>query len=281
MTALVKRSRPRRRGYSDVPHGLWTLGSLTASARLILGWLHSHDAGYLQTITVNRIRREFATSSVAKYLDEMEEAGFVTVERKGNGQAASIVLQMDPWEALYTAPPQDGEPGRDRLGSDDDDRAETGSVPRRDRLGDRAETGSVSAPISARVEDQGEDHVGDQKRTSASPASTGPLSDAEVLERFERFWGRYPRPAGKPAARKAFKSRVKTHEQLRAVQAGFVRWEEFWRENSTPENFVPYPATWLNQERYHDPVPTVESAQGALDVAKSLFEQYESEEASS
>lgn len=275
MTALVKRSRPRRRGYSDVPHGLWTLGSLTASARLILGWLHSHDAGYLQTITVNRIRREFATSSVAKYLDEMEEAGFVTVERKGNGQAASIVLQMDPWEALYTAPPQDGEPGRDRLGSDDDDRAETGSVPRRDRLGDRAETGSVSAPRSARVEDQGEDHVGDQKRTSASPASTGP-SDTE---RFERFWKRYPRRAGKPAAKRAWKSALK-RSQLDEIQTGFLAWETFWTENRTPEEFIPYPATWLNQERYNDTPPAVESTQGALDVAKALFEQYESEEAS-
>ncbi len=273
MTALVKRSRPRRRGYSDVPHGLWTLGSLTASARLILGWLHSHDAGYLQTITVNRIRREFATSSVAKYLDEMEEAGFVTVERKGNGQAASIVLQMDPWEALYTAPPQDGEPGRDRLGSDDDNRAETGSVPRRDRLGDRAETGSVSAPRSARVEDQGEDQVEDQKRTSASPASTGP-SDTE---RFERFWKRYPRRAGKPAAKRAWKSALK-RSPLDEIQAGFLAWETFWTENRTPEEFIPYPATWLNQERYNDTPPAVESTQGALDVAKALFEQYESEE---
>ena len=273
MTALVRRSRPRRRGYSDVPHGLWTLVELSAAARLILGWLHSHDAGYLQTVTVNRIRREFGTSSVPKYLAEMEDAGFLQVDRRGNGQASEIILLMDPWEELFTPPPQ-GEARRDRLGSDDGDRAEIGSVPRRDRLGERAETGAVSAPRSARVEDQVEDQVGDQERTSASPASTTP----SITERFERFWQLYPRRAGKPAAKRAFKGAVK-RSGLAAIQEGFVTWETFWRVNGTPEEFIPYPATWLNQERYNDPTPQVTSEQGALDVAKALFDQYQAEEA--
>lgn len=272
-TALVRRSRPRRRGYSDVPHGLWTLVELSAAARLILGWLHSHDAGYLQTVTVNRIRREFGTSSVQKYLAEMEDAGYVEVERRGNGQAASIVLMMDPWEALFTPPPQDV-PSRDRTGSDDGNRAETGSVPSRDRTGDRAETGSVTEPRSARVEDQGEHQGEDQERTSASPSSTGP-SDTE---RFEKFWQLYPRRGGKPAAKRAFKGALK-RSGLPAIQEGFVRWSAFWRINGTPEEFIPYPATWLNQERYNDPTPQVTSEQGALDVAKALFDQYQAEEA--
>lgn len=274
MTGLVKRSRPRRRGYSDVPHGLWTHVELSAAARLILGWLHSHDAGYLSSVTVNRIRREFGTSSVPKYLGEMEDAGFVEVERRGNGQASSIVLLMDPWEDLFTPPPQpveSVEARRDRPGSDDDDRAEIGSVARRDRLGDRAETGSVSAPRSARVEDQGEDQVEDQERTSASPSSTS------ASERFEKFWKVYPRRAGKPAAKRAFKGAVK-RSGVAAIQTGFLKWEAFWRINGTPEEFIPYPATWLNQERYNDEPPQITSESAALDIAKELYAQYEAEE---
>ena len=280
MTALVRRSRPRRRGYSDVPHGLWTHVHLSAVARLILGWLHSHDAGYLSTVTVNRIRREFATSSVPKYLTEMEEAGFIEVERRGNGQASSIVLLMDPWEELFTPPSTEEEPRRNRLGSDETNRAETGALPRRDRRADRAETGALTAPKPARVEDQVEEQGEDQERTSASPSSTGSLSAAEVIERFERFWTRYPRAAGKPAARKAFKGAVK-RSGLEPIQAGFKTWVVFWAENHTPEEFIPYPATWLNQERYNDEPPATESEQGALDIAKALFEQYEAEEAAS
>ena len=97
-------------------------------------------------------------------------------------------------------------------------------------------------------------------------------------QRFEKFWKLYPRRAGKPAALRAFKGAVK-RSGVAPIQEGFVRWETFWRVNGTPEEFIPYPATWLNQERYNDPTPQVTSEQGALDVAKALFDQYTAEEA--
>lgn len=248
MSSLVARDRPRRRGYSDVPHALWTLPTLAAAPRLILGWLHSHDAGYLGTITVNRIRREFGTSSVSKYLSEIEEAGFIAVDRHQNGHAAKIVLLMDPWEDLF-------------------------DLPARSRLGTSPESAryqpDLGAPVSARVEDHSEKNSsGDQKE----PSSASPT------ERFDRFWSRYPRAVGKPAARKAFKSAVK-RSGLEAIQQGYRAWEAFWRDGKVPEQFIPHPATWLNQERYNDAPPAITTLDVTLDVAKRLFEKYEAEEA--
>lgn len=74
------------------------------------------------------------------------------------------------------------------------------------------------------------------------------------LEAFDAdFWPSYPRKLGKFAARKAFQ-RIKPHDQatLDAICQGLDKWIAYWREHETDEQFIPYPATWLNQRRWED-----------------------------
>lgn len=71
-------------------------------------------------------------------------------------------------------------------------------------------------------------------------------------KRFEMFWAAYPKKLGKGAAEKAFK-RIKPDDILLAqmiVAIKAIAITKQWQENNG--QFIPYPATWLNQRRWED-----------------------------
>ena len=71
-------------------------------------------------------------------------------------------------------------------------------------------------------------------------------------ERFELLWQAYPRKEAKPAAKKAFRklkpSQELTERMIRAVEL-WKRSDQWQRDNG---QYIPYPATWLNNERWND-----------------------------
>jgi uncharacterized protein YdaU (DUF1376 family) len=75
---------------------------------------------------------------------------------------------------------------------------------------------------------------------------------------FERFWSAYPRKVAKDAAAKAFAKR-KVDDALLAVMLSALarqRESEQWRKNRG--QFIPHPATWLNEGRWLDESAGVE-----------------------
>ena len=95
-----------------------------------------------------------------------------------------------------------------------------------------------------------------------------------VVSDFDAFWSAYPRKVGKGAASKSFdraimKTDLKT--MLDAIEA--QKQSEQWRRDGG--QFIPYPATWLNQERWAD---EVQSADG-MDNLRNLYAEFEEEEA--
>jgi hypothetical protein len=75
-------------------------------------------------------------------------------------------------------------------------------------------------------------------------------TDAQML--FESFWAAYPRKVGKGAAKKAWAkirpSRTMVGQMIAAIheQQNSVQWQ---RNNG---QYIPHPATWLNQTRWED-----------------------------
>jgi len=110
-------------GWSRVPHGLWTL-DVPAGAKVLLGWLHSHTEPFLAKLSMNSCRKAMGTSQIVAWFDALETAGLVQVERADNGKPAKILLLMAKWRSL---------------------------------IGNRADIGAPTSPISARIEEQGED----------------------------------------------------------------------------------------------------------------------------
>jgi hypothetical protein len=71
-------------------------------------------------------------------------------------------------------------------------------------------------------------------------------------KQFEVFWASYPHKVDKVRARKAF--RKIDRKKLKLVVEGAQRFAE--DPNLPPRAFIPYPATWLNGERWEDgPLP--------------------------
>lgn len=75
------------------------------------------------------------------------------------------------------------------------------------------------------------------------------------IDLFEKFWNEYPR---KVAKKKALASYEKienlevTHEKIMAALNAYKQSEQ-WQEKHG--QFIPHPATWLNQERWNDEPP--------------------------
>jgi len=73
-----------------------------------------------------------------------------------------------------------------------------------------------------------------------------------IESRFTVFWESYPRKVGKPAARKAWSKILGIENHSGEVLAGLSRWIVYW----TDPEYIPHPATFLNQRRWEDDVPT-------------------------
>ena len=76
-----------------------------------------------------------------------------------------------------------------------------------------------------------------------------------VPEGFERFWETYPRKTAKTEAIKAFE-KLKPDENMLNTMINAIdkqKQSEQWTKDGG--QFIPHPATWLNQHRWEDELP--------------------------
>lgn len=94
--------------------------------------------------------------------------------------------------------------------------------------------------------------------------------------RFAEFWAQYPKKVGKGAAEKAF-DRIKPDKQtfdrmMSAISA--QKQSRQWGENNG--QYIPNPATWLNQRRWEDELADAQGQEGYsfdLEEAQRLMEE--------
>ncbi len=73
-------------------------------------------------------------------------------------------------------------------------------------------------------------------------------------EMFAIFWSDYPRRIAKKDALKAW-LKLKLDEELFRTIIGAVRDQKEFLWHETEVRFIPYPASWLNGERWADELP--------------------------
>ena len=77
----------------------------------------------------------------------------------------------------------------------------------------------------------------------------------DITDRFERFWKEYPRHVAKQDAFKKFE-KLNPDDQLLEVMIKAVEQQkksEQWTKDGG--QFIPHPATWINQKRWEDEAP--------------------------
>ena len=67
---------------------------------------------------------------------------------------------------------------------------------------------------------------------------------------FNEFWKLYPRKISKRLAEKSW-SKMTSQEQSDALEA-LANHLEYWKIKNTETEYIPHPATWLNQGRWED-----------------------------
>jgi hypothetical protein len=67
---------------------------------------------------------------------------------------------------------------------------------------------------------------------------------------FNEFWKLYPRKISKRLAEKSW-SKLTPQEQSDALEA-LPNHLEYWKIKNTETEYIPHPATWLNQGRWED-----------------------------
>jgi len=120
------------------------------------------------------------------------------------------------------------------------------TTPRRRRGVGSADGGVVPADTNPR-EPNGETLTRSPTDSPSPPARSEPPG-------FEEFWTVYPRRTAKAEARHAWKRATGRAGGVVAILAGARRFAE---DPNLPEpQFIPHPATWLNQDRWEDdPLP--------------------------
>jgi hypothetical protein len=95
-------------------------------------------------------------------------------------------------------------------------------------------------------------------------------------KRFKEFWEAYPRKTGKGAAEKAYKKinpSKELHEtMIRAVRSAAL--SKQWKKDGG--QFIPNPATWLNQKRWEDEIPPETIYSEKADIADRAISMLES-----
>lgn len=81
----------------------------------------------------------------------------------------------------------------------------------------------------------------------SSPGNTG----GDVPEDFKSFWQAFPRKVGKEAALKAW-MKAKRKPPLQDILAALESAKQSEQWTKSGGQFIPHPATWINQGRWHD-----------------------------
>lgn len=95
-------------------------------------------------------------------------------------------------------------------------------------------------PAEKKAADQGRDQGKDQ---------------GEVAKDFAQFWSSYPKKVGKPAAARAFRSAKASGHLVNILEdIGLRKSGDDWQKENG--KYIPNPATYLNQRRWEDEVPS-------------------------
>jgi hypothetical protein len=148
--------------------------------------------------------------------------------------------------------------------------------------------------VASGTGEQGNRGTGEQRNTTTlaipspsewTPVDGGRTSPLFADDLFDQFWAAYPRRINKAAAAKAWKTAVKRAEPEEIVAAA-ARFRD--DPNLRPEEFRPYPSTWLRADGWLNPpeLPRQDASTGArgstadrrLADALSLSQRLEAQE---
>ena len=131
-----------------------------------------------------------------------------------------------------------------------------GRPPKANAFSDNPKNPSLFSETQESQEEEKEKDKDKDKDQEKDKDVTGAKAPSRARDgRFDVFWANYPRKVGKEAARKAF-SRLNMTNELLSQMLSAIK-QQCASPQWTKDNgqYIPNPATWLNQGRWEDVLP--------------------------
>lgn len=114
----------------------------------------------------------------------------------------------------------------------------------------------------------------DRKIESIDTPPIPPAFRDDFIERsFDTFWACYPKKASKPMAFRAWKKLKPDPALADEIMTGLQKWSESYDWLKDGGQYIPYPATWLNNRKWEDDVPAARPVDSVKRVNAQQYEQ--------
>ena len=185
-----------------------------------------------------RLEKAVSESVAYQYLMSILDYGLDGIEPDPDTIPGAMFVNVKPTMDLSIKKSESGAKGGSKLKASGSKQEASSKQAEANESKQEAEVGSRIKEVGSRIKE-----VGDTPQKS-------PLG-----ERFDRFWAIYPNKTGKQAALKAW-SKLKPSEELTKVILDAVEYQKTWdRWAKDGGQYIPNPATWLNQGRWEDKPP--------------------------
>ena len=182
---------------------------------------------------------QIANEKATKLYKELENAGLIQREKNGYGKPIRIYV-CDVLEGIHE--------NRESIITE----SVTNTHENREYIVTKNRSNTHENRDTSLYETENNDtDLSDTNNLPPNPPTGGTGEAADADSDFDRFWEEYPRKQGKGAALKAYRKarkKITAEEMLSAVRRQKASWD--WTKDGG--QYVPQPATWLNQERWSD-----------------------------
>lgn len=258
--------------------------TLPAPSRLIMLTLSDiAEAGTAEiperrTPSLSVLAREtgLGRSTIAEHLDRLERGGWITRSRpdvaaarsKGDRtcyrltkpEGAELVQETDYQGAEVVQETDQGGPGAglaspgdglDLVQELDGGSPGAGHSNYQDDQNNQETTKDTQLPLAGLADFDSADTAKKTKRK----AKTKPPPDPEANPDFMKWWGAYPYKANRPAGYSAWQ-KATTKIAPDVLLAKTIAYADAYAASGKAARYIPMPSTWLNGERWNDPLPT-------------------------
>lgn len=210
-------------------------------------FLMSNRIAYTDEMLASIFRRDLNTVRLA--LGTFQKFGMIEI--------IDNVITIPNWNKHQTLDSYEKRKERDRIYQLERRAKQRALIESTEPSTDASTDSSSDSRLSSAFQNKTEKEKEEQEHIYSSPKSGEfdavlPNKNDVIQERFERFWSAYPKKIGKGDARKKFlklKPNQQLFDQIMSALSAAKKTEQWTKSNG---QFVPNPATWLNQSRWED-----------------------------
>lgn len=109
--------------------------------------------------------------------------------------------------------------------------------------------------------------------SSSSSSTSSSKNPPNPPDWFEQFWKIYPRKVGKGKALESFQKLSPNSKLLAKILAAVEQQKKSIQWQKDDGQFIPMPATWLNQGRWEDELPITKTRTELLDEKRAAYKK--------